>query len=153
MSFLRRLFGGGSEDSTGTHPETVSVPDAEPLVGGPVSDGDPSLQRVVAWLPLADPAFETSREQQRMFRLEDRLMRGLYESGAGDLDTNELDRGYYAMRFQGRDAHAIVRVLLPLLDEVPRGAYLAVRAGPYGAAEERIDLPADPDALADPTGG
>ena len=78
-----------------------------------------------------------------MFALEDRLMRALFDSGAGDLDTNELDRGFFAIRFQGRDATAMVRVLLPLLDDVPRGAYLAVRPGPYGTAEDRIDLPAD----------
>ena len=70
-------------------------------------------------------------------------MRALFESGAGDLDTNELDRGFFAIRFQGRDADAMVAVLVPLLDDVPRGAYLAVRRGPYGAAEDRVDLPVE----------
>jgi hypothetical protein len=142
MSFLKRLFGGGgSGDASDSGSERAGAEESMPLVSGPVTDGDPSLHRVVAWFPLNDPTFESSREQQRMFVLEDRLMRALFDSGTGDLDTNEMDRGYYAMRFQGRDADAMVAVLLPLLGEVPRGAYLAVRRGPYGAAEDRIDLP------------
>ena len=142
MGFFKRLFGSGGADGddAGTA-RGGAAHDDEPLVSGPVTDGDPSLQRVVAWIPLNDPTFETSREQQRLFTLEDRLMRALFESGAGDLDTNELDRGYYAMRFQGRDAAAIASVLAPLMTDVPRGTYLAVRHGPYGAAEDRIDLP------------
>lgn len=144
MGFLKKLFGGGG--SSGDEPSsrgeaTAGTEDDAPLVSGPVTDGDPSLHRVVAWIRLNDPTFETSREQQRMFALEDRLMRALFESGAGDLDTNELDRGFLALRFQGRDADAMAAVLGPLLDEVPSGSYLAVRRGPYGAAEDRIDLP------------
>ena len=146
MGFLKRLFGGGaSDDGAGSASAGADGgrEEAMPLTSGPVTDGDPSLHRVVAWIPLSDPTFESSREQQRLFRLEDRLMRALFESGAGDLDTNELDRGYFAIRFQGRDAAAMVRVLTPLMDDVPRGTYLAVRNGPYGAAEERIDLPVE----------
>lgn len=147
MSFLKRLFGGGgSGDATDSGSERASPEESMPLVSGPVTDGDPSLHRVVGWFPLNDPTFESSREQQRMFALEDRLMRALFDSGAGDLDTNELDRGYFAMRFQGHDADAMVAVLLPLLGDAPRGAYLAVRRGPYGAAEDRIDLPPEPPA-------
>src|SRR5688572_17996542 len=104
MGFLKRLFGGAdAEDgrdlpagaprgSTGSAPDGVAA-------AGPVTDGDPSLHRVVAWIPLNDPTFESSREQQRLFALEDRCMRALFESGAGDLDTNELDRGFFAIRF------------------------------------------------------
>lgn len=147
MSFLKRLFGGGAPDDGGASASSDGGrEEAMPPVSGPVTDGDPSQHRVVAWIPLSDPSFESSREQQRLFGLEDRLMRALFESGAGDLDTNELDRGYFAIRFQGRDADAMVAVLLPLLGDAPRGAYLAVRRGPYGAAEDRIDLPPEPAA-------
>jgi hypothetical protein len=142
MGFLRKLFGGGDGSSEAAVPSSAGGPEEDgPLVAGPVSDGDPTLQRVVAWIRLNDPTFEASREQQRMFALEDRLMRALFDSGAGDLDTNELDRGFLALRFQGRDADAMTRVLVPLLSEVPPGSYLAVRRGPYGAAEDRIELP------------
>jgi hypothetical protein len=147
MGFLRKLFGGGGSpedpvDAAEARDGGSGIADDDGAVSsGPVADGDPSLQRVVAWIRLDDPAFENSREQQRMFALEDRLMRALFDSGAGDLDTNELDRGFLALRFQGRDADAMTAVLVPLLDDVPRGSYLAVRRGPYGAAEDRIDLP------------
>jgi len=144
MGIFKRLFGGGDAASGAT--SAGGREDDMPLVSGPVTDGDPSLHRVVAWIPLNDPTFETSREQQRLFVLEDRLMRALFESGAGDLDTNELDRGYYAMRFQGRDAEAMAAVLAPLMTDVPRGTDQALRRGPYGAAEDRVDLPVAPPA-------
>lgn len=147
MGILRRLFGGG-DAADGRDPSSGDARSTEggrseelPLRSGPVTDGDPSLHRIVAWIPLNDPTFESSREQQRLFALEDRCMRALFESGAGDLDTNELDRGFFAMRFQGHDADAMAAILAPLMAELPRGAYLAVRRGPAGTAEDRIDLP------------
>lgn len=146
MGLFKKLFGGG--DGAERPASGASGGGAEgdmPPVSGPVTDGDPTLHRIVAWIPLNDPTFETSREQQRLFALEDRCMRALFESGAGDLDTNELDRGFFAIRFQGRDADAMAAVLVPLMAEAPRGAYLAVRRGPYGAAEDRIDLPVTPE--------
>lgn len=140
MSFLKRLFGGGAPAEGDPGTAAGSTADSA-STGGPPADGDPTLHRVVAWIPLADATFESAREQQRLFALEDRLMRVLFDSGAGDLDTNELDRGYLAIRFQGPDADAMTAVLLPHLADAPRGAYLAVRRGPAGAAEDRIDLP------------
>ena len=146
MGFLKRLFGGGETADAGGSPADRGAQEDMPLAAGPVSDGDPSLHRVVAWIRLSDPTFESSREQQRLFELEDRCMRALFESGAGDLDTNELDRGFFAIHFQGRDADAMAAVLAPLLVEVTSGSYLAVRRGPYGAAEDRVDLPVTPSA-------
>ena len=152
MAIFKRWFGGGGDDaaaggdSTSRATGAGGAEESMPLVSGPVTDGDPALHRVVAWIPLNDPTFESSREQQRLFALEDRLMRALYDSGAGDLDTNELDRGFFAIRFQGPDATAMTAVLTPLLTDVPTGSYLAVRQGPYGAAEDRIDLPVTPTA-------
>jgi hypothetical protein len=147
MGFLRRLFGGGEPGDDGVPRDRAPRDDgaadgeeAAPLTSGPATDGDPTLHRVVAWIRLTDPSFESAREQQRVFALEDRLMRALYESGAGDLDTNELDRGFFAIRLQGRDADAMVSVVMPLLGEAPAGSYLAVRRGPYGTGEDRVDL-------------
>ena len=96
--------------------------------------------RVTLWLRLYDPDFETTREQQRVFGLENQLMRALDEAGAGEHDTNSLERGYMAMRMVGDDADAIVAVILPLLAEVPEGSYLAVRRGPAGTGEDRIEV-------------
>ncbi|MFN8619785.1 MAG: hypothetical protein U0869_11635 [Chloroflexota bacterium] len=154
MGFFKKLFGGGGssdDDASGARAGAGGATGGSgggggeedlPLVSGPVTDGDPSLHRVVAWIRLNDPTFESTREQLRMFALEDRCMKALFDAGAGDLDTNELDRGYLALRFQGRDADAMAAILAPLMGEVPPGSYLAVRRGPYGAAEDRIDLPA-----------
>jgi hypothetical protein len=97
-------------------------------------------QRVTVWLRLADPAFLNEREQVRLFALEDRIMRALDESGAGEHDTNSLETGYLALRLVGEDADAIVGVITPLLAEAPAGSYLAARRGPAGSAEQRIDL-------------
>lgn len=75
-----------------------------------------------------------------MFVLENRLMRALDEAGVGEHDTNSLERGYLALRLVGEDADAIVAVVEPLLAEAPEGSYLAVRRGPAGTGEDRIQV-------------
>jgi hypothetical protein len=125
MGFLRRLFGGGPG------PESDEAP---------AQSVEDDRQSVVIWLRLQDPAFESEREQVRVFALEDRLMRTLDASGAGEHDTNDLERGYLALRLLGPSADAIVDVVRPLLAEAPAGTYLAVRRGPPGTGEERLDL-------------
>ncbi len=96
--------------------------------------------RVTLWMRLYDPNFETMREQQKVFALENSLMRALDEAGAGEHDTNSLEKGYMAMRMVGADADAIVTVVLPLVAEAPEGSYLAVRRGPAGTGEDRIEV-------------
>ena len=67
-------------------------------------------------------------------------MKALDEAGTGEHDTNALEAGFLAVRLVGPDADAIVATILPLLDDAPAGSYLAVRRGPSGAAEDRLDL-------------
>jgi hypothetical protein len=95
---------------------------------------------VSVWLRLVDPAFENPREQQRVFALENGIMRALDESAAGEHDTNALERGFLALRLVGDDADAIVAAIGPMLADAPTGSYLAVRRGPSGSVEERVDL-------------
>ena len=136
MGFLRRLF-GGAEDA----------PDPSADGGGPILEAsDASFElhgdrhRVSVWLRLADPSFENEREQMRLFALEDRLMRALDEAGSGEHDTNALEAGYLAIRLVGPDADAMVATIGPLLGEAPPGSYLAVRRGPVGSAEDRVEI-------------
>jgi hypothetical protein len=103
-------------------------------------DAHAKRQRVTVWLRLADAGFENQREQQRLFDLENHIMRALDEAGAGEHDTNTLERGFFAMRLIGDDADAIVAVVVPLLSEAPAGSYLAVRRGPAGTGEDRIEV-------------
>jgi len=44
------------------------------------------------------------------------------------------------MRMVGPDADAIVAVVTPLLTEAPTGSYLAVRRGPAGTGEDRLEV-------------
>jgi len=141
VGFLRRWL-SGSDSSLGlASAEAVSGDDAEWRTAREATfDACADRQRVSLWLRLLDADFETAREQQRIFALENRLMRALDEAGAGEHDTNSLERSFFAVRLVGDDADAIVRVVLPLLTDVPRGSYLAVRRGPAGVAEERIEV-------------
>jgi hypothetical protein len=140
MSFLRRLFGGNGSDDAGHSPHRATD-ESEWLVAAEASfEADADRQRVTVWLRLDDPAFERAREQLRVFALENAIMRALDEAGAGEHDTNALERGFLAMRLVGDDADAIVAVVMPLLDGVPEGSYLAVRCGPAGTGEDRLDL-------------
>jgi hypothetical protein len=138
VSFLRRIFGNGDEGS-GTADGPAD--DAEWRRSADATfEAHADKHRVTVWLRLYDPSFETTREQQRAFALENRVMRALDDAGAGEHDTNSLERGYLALRLVGEDAEAIVAVVVPLLAEAPAGSYLAVRRGPAGTGEERIEV-------------
>ena len=138
MGFLKRIFGGGDSDAGGGNG------------GGPADDAEwrqsaeatfeayADKHRVTLWLRLYDSDFESMREQQRVFALENELMRALDAAGAGEHDTNSLEKGFVAMRLVGDDADAIVAVVQPLLSGAPEGSYLAVRRGPVGTGEDRI---------------
>jgi hypothetical protein len=122
MDFLRRVLGGGRD----TDEDATLPPD--------------DRQSVAVLLRLTDPELTDDREQLRVYALEDRLMRALDESGAGTHETNDLERGFLRIQLLGPDADRIVGIVRPLLDSAPPGSYLAVRRGPPGATEERLDL-------------
>jgi hypothetical protein len=138
MGFLKRLLGGDPGQTTGP------APGDEPGALLEASDATFELHgdqhRVSVWLRLADPSFENEREQMRLFALEDRLMRALDEAGTGEHDTNALEGGFLAIRLVGPDAGAIVTTVRPLLEDAPPGSYLAVRRGPSGSAEDRVEI-------------
>ena len=121
MSLLRRLFGGGDE-----------TPPAEP----PPDD----RQQLAVLVRLSDPELANEREAAAVYALEDRLMRALDESGAGTHETNELERGFLRITLLGPDADRMVAVIRPIVADAPRGSYLALRRGPEGTSEERLDL-------------
>ncbi len=138
MGFLKRLFGGGDDGGAtdgGASDESEWMQAHEATF-----ESYPDKHRVTFWMRLYDPDFETMREQQKVFALENTLMRALDEAGAGEHDTNSLEKGYMAMRMVGEDADAIVAVLLPLLAEAPEGSYLALRRGPSGTGEDRLEV-------------
>lgn len=139
MSFLRRILGGGG-DEVGRG-DAAPADDAEWRVATEATfDAHADRQRVTVWLRILDLAFENEREQLRIFGLENRLMRALDEAGAGEHDTNSLETGFFAVRLIGDDADAIVAVVKPLLAEAPGGSYLAVRRGPGGTGEDRVEV-------------
>lgn len=141
MGFLRRWLGGSDDrpDRAPAGPEGDD--DSEWLVSHEATfDAHADRQRVTLWLRLLGADFENEREQQRIFALENRVMRALDDSGAGEHDTNSLENGFFAMRLVGDDADGIVSVVVPLLSEALPGSYLAVRRGPAGSGEDRLDL-------------
>jgi hypothetical protein len=141
MGFLRRLFGGSADVDVASPPARPSDDEAEWRTAHEATfDATADRHRVTVWLRLTDPAFENEREQQRLFGLENTLMRALDASAAGEHDSNSLEEGFLAIRLVGDDAEQVVAVVRPLLADAPRGSYLAVRRGPAGSAEERLDL-------------
>jgi hypothetical protein len=138
VGFLKRIFGGGGE---GGAPSGLPADDAEWRQSAEATfEAHADKHRVTFWMRLYDPDFETMREQQKAFALENTLMRALDEAGVGEHDTNSLERGFMAMRMVGPDADAIVAVVEPLLADAPEGSYLAVRRGPAGTAEDRLEV-------------
>jgi hypothetical protein len=141
VGFLRRLFGETVSDVQPTDPGPGASDDAEWRQSAEATfDATADRQRVSLWVRLLDPEFENMREQQRLFELENRLMRALDQTGAGEHDTNSLERGFLVIRMVGEDAEAVVSTITPLLGSVPSGSYLAVRRGQAGTGEERVDL-------------
>jgi hypothetical protein len=139
VGFLRRLFGGGEDDGGASAGQATD--DAEWRQSAEATfEAHADKHRVTFWMRLYDPDFETMREQQKVFALENELMRALDQAGAGEHDTNSLEKGFMAMRMVGQDADAIVAVILPLLADAPEGSYLAVRRGPAGTGEDRIEV-------------
>jgi hypothetical protein len=150
VGFLRRLFGGSTDDNEATPASRPGDDESEWRTAHEATfDATADRHRVTVWLRLTDPAFENVREQQRLFGLENTLMRVLDTSAAGEHDSNSLEAGYLAIRLVGDDAAAIVEVVGPLLAGAPRGSYLAVRRGPAGSAEERQDLGAPGQSVTD----
>ena len=139
MGFLKRLFGSGGDGATADPGQPAD--DAEWRQSAEATfEAHADKHRVTLWLRLYDPEFETMREQQKVFALENTLMRALDEAGAGEHDTNSLEKGYVAMRMVGEDADAIVAVIVPLLADASEGSYLAVRRGPAGTGEDRMEV-------------
>lgn len=141
MGFLRRLLGGGGEGRDGSSGPGQPADDAEWRQSAEATfEAHADKHRVTLWLRLYDPDFENTREQLKAFALENALMRALDDAGAGEHDTNSLEKGYLAMRMVGEDADAIAAVIVPLLADVPEGSYLALRRGPAGTGEDRLEL-------------
>lgn len=145
MGFLRRWLGGSDDRADPAPAASDDTDDAEWRTASEATfDAHAHRQRVTLWLRLLGADFENEREQQRVFTLENRVMRALDESGAGEHDTNSLEQGFFAMRLIGDDADAIVSVVLPLLADALPGSYLAVRRGPAGTGEDRLDISVGP---------
>ena len=141
MGFLRRLLGGSDGAASPGQPASGAEDDVEWRSANEATfDAHADRQRVTIWLRITDPEFANEREQLRVFALENELMRALDEAGAGEHDTNSLERGFFAMRLIGDDADAIVAVVAPLLVGAPSGSYLAVRRGPAGTGEDRVEV-------------
>jgi hypothetical protein len=141
MGFFRRLLGGSDDGEATPGGEAQPADDAEWRVSAEASfDATADRQRVTIWLRLVDATFESTREQMRVFALENEVMRVLDAGGHGEHDTNSLERGFLAMRLVGDDADAIASDVLPLLADAPAGSYLAIRRGPASTGEDRLEV-------------
>src|SRR3954447_14412901 len=132
MAFLKRLFGSGSDDANAASTEGDD--------GDEIPDDRP---RVTAWIRLGDASFTNEREQQRVFQLENRIIKAVEDAGAGTYDTNELVNGAFGMRLVG-DTDRLLAVVRPLLQTEPAGSYLTVRLGGPNASEERVEIDEQP---------
>ena len=143
MGFLRRFLGGdrGERQEAGHDADPGATEEIGPHDARDDGDMPPDpRQGVTVWLHLDDASFDTGREQMRVFAFEDALMKALDASGAGTHDTNDLVRGFFAIRLAGPDADAIVAAIGPALTGMPEGSYVTRRPGPSGTSEERVDL-------------
>jgi hypothetical protein len=128
VGFLRRLFGSGTDDD--------AIGETDEGDGDELPD---DRARVTAWIRLGDASFTNEREQQRVFQLENRIIKAVEEAAAGTYDTNELVNGAFGMRLVG-DPDRLLAVVRPLLKAEPAGSYLTVRPAGPDASEERVEI-------------
>lgn len=125
MGFLRRILGRDT-DSADDGSDEAPVPDER--------------QGVTIWIRLGDKAFESEREQMAVFGLENQVIKALDLSGAGTFDTNDLVPGFFGMQLLGPDADRMLDAVRSVLTGANSGSYLAVRRGPAGTSEERVEI-------------
>jgi len=101
-------------------------------------------QALIVWIRLSDDGSGTSEERQRVFKLEDEMMRVIEESGVGEYDGNEIGGGFFTLYMYGPSASQLWKIAEGILTrfEPSPGSYAITRYGKPGAREVRISLAA-----------
>lgn len=108
-------------------------PGAVPPIGG----GDPE-QTVLLQIPAGDG--EALGEFKNLDELEHDLRKALRGADAGRVEEVAKGEPTVVIRLVGKDAHAMFRLVGPVVNNrVPAGSVAVVRAEP-GSEEERIEL-------------
>lgn len=99
-------------------------------------------QALIVTIPLSDGKSGKHDEVQRLFKLEDELMKAIEDSGVGEYDGNEIGEGTFTMYAYGPSAKKLLDVALPVLAKyrLPPGSRAVKRYGKPGAKEERIPI-------------
>jgi hypothetical protein len=99
-------------------------------------------QALIITIPLTNGKFGSQDEVQRLFKLEDELIKAIEHSHVGEYDGNEIGEGIFTMFAYGPSANKLFDIALPILAKyrLPPGSRAVKRYGKPGAKEERVPI-------------
>jgi len=102
-------------------------------------------QAVVITIPFHSGKAGNADELKRLYALEDQLIVGIKESGAGEYDGNEIGEGVFTIYIYGSSAERLFVVVRPILKKFrpPTGSFLIKRYGKPGSKQDRVAIDGD----------
>ena len=106
------------------------------------SSSDSVEQALIVTVPLSGGDWEDDEQVERLFKLEEEVMKAIEDSGAGEYDGNEIGEGTFTMYAYGPSASKLFGVAMPILAkyQLPSGSQAMMRYGRPGAEEDRIPI-------------
>jgi hypothetical protein len=102
-------------------------------------------QALIIKIPLHSGKTGNADELKRLHALEDQLIVGIKESGAGEYDGNEIGEGVFTIYTYGPSAERLFAVVRPILKKFrpPTGSFLIKRYGKPGSKHDRVAIDGD----------
>jgi len=102
-------------------------------------------QALIVKIPLHSGKTGNADELKRLHALEDQLIVGIKESGAGEYDGNEIGEGVFTIYIYGPSAERLFAVVRPILRKFrpPTGSFLIKRYGKPGSKQDRVAIDGD----------
>jgi len=102
-------------------------------------------QALIIKIPLHSGKTGNADELKRLHTLEDQLIVGIKESGAGEYDGNEIGEGVFTIYIYGPSAERLFAVVRPILKKFrpPTGSFLIKRYGKPGSKQDRVAIDGD----------
>lgn len=106
-------------------------------------------EALIIHLHLRDGPMASPEERDKIFALEDKVIKAIEESGAGEYDGNEIGEGEFTMYIYGPSTQQLWNVVSPCIGAFVTnpGSYLIMRHGGLGAKEDRVPLSNSPGSV------
>jgi hypothetical protein len=99
-------------------------------------------EALIIHLRLSDGNSGSHEEREKIFKLEDAVIKKIENSGAGEYDGNEIGGGFFTMYMYGSSTERLWDLTSPIIKAFPTrtGSYAIKRYGKVGSKEDHIPL-------------